>query len=464
MSVAVTIVAFVAALSTDTAAPTRARAQTEPVGIEKLQHLFFIVQENRSFDHYFGTFPGANGLPRTAGGGLATCVPNPYLGGCSKPYRVGSFDQMGGPHTKKASDIDINGGAMDGFIRALPATNPDACWIQPFTDACKPFVGPKGQPDVLSYYDERRIPNYWAYAEGFTLQDNLFAPTDSWTLPAHLYLMSGWSAYCADPADVLTCSSDLSLKDRATSWEYGEPAMYAWTDITYLLDQATVKWEFYVDKTTCWNPTTGCTWQSSGTRSIRNVLPGFTTHYDASNPDPWADLSDNIKSNESFFWKAKNDRLPQVGWFMPAPSYSEHPGDRQGTVRTGQAYVTRLINAIMQSPAWSSSAIILAWDDWGGFYDHVVPPRLDINGLGLRVPSIVISPYARPGYIDSQLLSFDSYLKLIEDRFLGGQRLPGDRPDPRPTIRETWPGYGDMVNAFDFTQAPLPPLVLDPTP
>ena len=107
---------------------------------------------------------------------------------------------------------------------------------------------------------------------------------------------------------------------------------------------------------------------------------------------------------------------------------SEHP---PALHQPGQAYVTGLVNAIMQGPDWSSTAIFLAWDDWGGFYDHVRPADGRSNGYGLRVPGIVISPYAKRGYIDHQTLSFDAYLKFIEDDFLGGQRIdPQDRRPP----------------------------------
>jgi phospholipase C len=122
-----------------------------------------------------------------------------------------------------------------------------------------------------------------------------------------------------------------------------------------------------------------------------------------------------------------------------------------------------LINAIMRGPDWKSTAIFLAWDDWGGFYDNVTPPRIDQNGYGLRVPGLVISPYAKRGYIDHQTLSFDAYLKFIEDDFLGGQRLDprtDGRPDPRPDVREDAPELGNLVKDFDFNQQPRPPLFL----
>jgi phospholipase C len=133
----------------------------------------------------------------------------------------------------------------------------------------------------------------------------------------------------------------------------------------------------------------------------------------------------------------------------------------------GQAYVTKLVNAVMQSSAWDSSAIFITWDDWGGFYDHVPPTKVDQMGYGIRVPALMISPYSRSGYIDHQTLSFDAYLKLIEDRFLGGERLDPatlGRPDPRPVVREELAALGDLAHEFDFTQSPRKPVVLDPTP
>jgi phospholipase C len=130
-------------------------------------------------------------------------------------------------------------------------------------------------------------------------------------------------------------------------------------------------------------------------------------------------------------------------------------------------HVTNIINAAMQGPDWDETAIFLTWDDWGGFYDHVEPPRVDLNGYGIRVPGIMISPWARAGTIDSQILSFDAYLRLIEDVFLDSQRLDPatmSRPDSRPTVREEVEILGDLLNEFDFGQVPLPPLILDPTP
>ncbi len=444
------------------AAPTFTPVGTDPVplagpsGIRKLDHLIFIVQENRSFDHYFGTFPGADGFPRDAQGRIDVCVPNPIRGGCSRPYRSTSQRFIGGPHDDVASDIDINRGAMNGFIESL---NPrqSACWSDPSQTGCKSIVGPKGQPDVMSYMTPAVIPNYWTYARRFVLQDRMFAPTDSWTLPAHLFLVSGWSAFCSDPSDVKTCRSDVGMDEPETQWQYGQDPIYGWTDITRLLDGADVPWRYYVGGGTCWDDPPCPRNEKPRSTATRNVVPGFVD-------SAKTDLQDNIRGYGAFYTSAKSGKLPAVSWIVPAEGNGEHPAALRGTIRSGQRHVTRLINAVMRGPAWGSTAIFLTWDDWGGFYDHVEPPVVDVNGYGLRVPAMVISPYAKRGYIDHQTLSFDAYLKFIEDRFLGGERLPGKPVEPRPTIREDLPILGDIRRAFDFSQDPRPPLILDPVP
>jgi phospholipase C len=145
---------------------------------------------------------------------------------------------------------------------------------------------------------------------------------------------------------------------------------------------------------------------------------------------------------------------------------SEHPPD---SISNGQAWVTKLVNAVMNGPEeqWLHTAIFVTWDDWGGFYDHVKPIQVDPDGYGIRVPGFLISPFARGSTIDHQTLSFDAYLKLIEDRFLFGDRidpLSDGWPDSRPTVRENAPRLGDLSLEFDWTQDPIPPLILQPLP
>jgi phospholipase C len=427
-------------------------------GLDKLEHLIFIVQENRSFDHYFGTYPGADGL--TFRGGVSqNCARDAVLDERVCVYPTDRIEFRGGPHNRAAAVAAINGGAMDGFIDALPQTRR---WCVDRTSReCAPYLGPDLQPDVMSYLDREDLPNYWTYADRFVLQDRMFAPTDGWTLPAHLFLVSAWSAYCPDPGDPMSCVSNVDLKDEQERWEYGEEPIYAWTDITWLLDRHDVSWAYYVATGTCSIPP--CDDAEDGasvkTPSAKNPLPGFTAVHET-------DQLDHIQTHDDFRRAVRSGTLPSVVWIVPGNNVSEHPQSSQG-IDAGMAYVTRLINTVMKSDYWASSAIFLTWDDWGGFYDHVLPPVVDANGYGLRVPGLVIGPYAKRGYIDHQTLTFDAYLKLIEDRFLGGRRLDprtDGRPDSRPTVREEVEILGDLTLAFDFDREPRRPLILDPTP
>jgi phospholipase C len=422
-----------------------------------LKHLIFIVQENRSFDHYFGTFPGADGIPMRHGH-PSVCVPDPVLARCVPPYHTSSQLQQGGPHAQRHSRADVDGGRMDGFIR-MAIDSPIFCADHRSLPSCASYLGPQGQPDVMSYMTQREIPNYWAYARNFVLQDHMFAPADSWTLPAHLFLVSAWAAHCNDPHDPMSCSSDLSLSAEAAVQRAKEDrALYAWTDITYLLHEQGVDWAYYVGDDTC---AFECTNVQGVQRTVaqQDPLPWFTTVRQNHQVQ-------NIRPHEDYFRQAADGTLPTVSWVMPYTGVGEHPGAGEPVWR-GQRHVTQVVNAAMNGPDWDQTAIFITWDDWGGFYDHVRPPRIDVNGYGIRVPGLMISPWADAGTIDSQTLSFDAYLKLIEDLYLGGQRLDPatmSRPDSRPTVREDVRILGNLLEEFDFTQEPLPPMILDPRP
>jgi len=418
-------------------------------GIHKIQHVIVIMQENRSFDTYFGTFPGADGFP-TQNGKFAVCVPDPKHHTCVYPYHDPADLNHGGPHTAANAVADIDGGKMDGFI-AQAESGVGSC-INPNLPACSPG----GSTDVMGYHDAREIPNYWTYAEQFVLQDHMFEPNASWSLPAHLYMVSEWSAYCRKAGDPMSCINRLQYPaDPDTP---GSKPDYAWTDLTYLLFKHQVSWKYYIqsgNEPDCEDDAADCppVHQDAKTLGIWNPLPYFdTVRQDGQ--------LGNITDVTNFYAAAKAGTLPAVSWITPSAPNSEHP---PALISDGQAWVTSLINAAMQSPDWDSTAIFLAWDDWGGFYDQVVPPHVDENGYGLRVPGIVISPYAKKGYIDHQTLSFDAYAKFIEDDFLGGARLDpktDGRPDPRPTVREDVPILGDLTADFDFTQPPRAPLLL----
>jgi phospholipase C len=433
-----------------------------PSGINKIRHVVVIMQENRSFDSYFGTYPGANGIPMN-NGVPAVCAPDPVLKTCIKPSPDHKDVNVGGPHAAASARNDINTGPMLGFVREV--RNAQHACTNVNNPNCALLGSPRASTDVMGYHSQSDIPNYWAYAKNFVLQDRMFQPNASWSLPEHLFQVSEWSAACTAHNRPASCRN--ALEQPGPTPPNGPPLrpskagapIYAWTDLTYLLHKHNVSWGYYVVAGTepdCEdNAAITCApvKQNARTPGIWNPLPYFDTVRNNGQLG-------NIQSVDRFFKAAKRGTLPAVSWVVPSGDLSEHPPAR---VSAGMSYVTSLVNAVMRGPDWSSTAIFVAWDDWGGFYDHVVPPKVDANGYGLRVPGLVISPYAKRGYVDHQTLSFDAYVKFIEDDFLGGRRLDpatDGRPDPRPTVREKVRILGDLRNDFDFTRPPRPPMLL----
>jgi len=191
---------------------------------------------------------------------------------------------------------------------------------------------------------ESDIPNYWTYARDFVLQDHMFEPVASWSLPSHLYMVSAWSAECSDQNEAASCRSDLARKHAENTLD----TPFAWTDLTWLLNRHHVSWAYYLDG----GPKGPG--KKNGVPPIWNVLPRFTdVHQDQQ--------VGNVQPLDSFFAAVHAGTLPAVSWISPNKKDSEHPSAK---VSAGQSYVTRLVNAIMQGPEWNTTAIFLSWDDW----------------------------------------------------------------------------------------------------
>ena len=462
----VILLAYAGPAQAKTVAKTTHGRVTTVNGIHKIRHVVVIMQENRSFDNYFGTFPGVDGITMTDGQ-PTVCIPDRRRSRCVSPFLDVTDVNGGGPHSQSASATDVNGGKMNGFANVRDSSL-GTC-NSPSDPACvrkKLLI-----PDVMGYHNAQQIPNYWDYAKNFVLADHMFEAVDSSSIAAHLYMVSGWSAYCANTAP-LSCTNEIKGPDPFKTFDQavgqeiltGKTSInLAWTDLTWLLYHQHVSWAYYIQKGNQPDCANGANEvcpkisQSYSTPGIWNPLPLFTdVHLD--------NQLGNIKPLDSFLSSAKDGTLPSVSWITPSGANSEHP---PASVHQGQAYVTALINAVMEGPDWNSTAIFLGWDDWGGFYDNVAPPTIDKNGFGMRVPFIVISPYAKSHFIDHQVLSSDAMLKFIEDDFLGGARLnptTDGRPDPRPDVRENMPQLGNLVNDFNFAQRPRPPLLLATNP
>src|SRR4051794_500189 len=491
----------------------RTRRVTRVRGIHHIRHVVVIMQENRSFDSYFGTFPGADGLPRRHGH-FTSCIPDPRAAfRCLRPFHDPHQVNAGAAHGAHAFALDLDHGRMNGF--GVTADLPTGRGCGGDARVCQT----SSPPDVMGFHTAREIPNYWHWAREYTLQDHLFEPNGSWSLPAHLYMVSEWSARCAVPNDPHSCRNDIALGGyhvgaiagrtrgealrvrrelravapclgrhgvplrrnglphlhsarmaaamracggrlpRALASQLESQTNFAWTDLTYLMHQRRVSWRYYVQpgrSPDCADGDGPCQprRQNASTPDIWNPLPEFATVRQDHQVK-------NIRPAKAFARAALRGRLPAVSWVVPDQKHSEHP---PATPRAGERYVTRLVDAVMRGPDWPSTAIFLTWDDWGGFYDHVAPPKVDGNGFGFRVPGIVISPYARRGHVDHQTLSFDAINRFIEDDFLGGRRIDprtDHRWDPRPDVRENEPILGDVARDFNFSRPPARP---DPVP
>jgi phospholipase C len=434
-----------------------------------------VMMENRSFDNYFGTYPGADGLPRRHGQ-FTSCLPDPRTGGCQRPYHDSNFIDGGAAHGDTDFTADLDGGRMDGFISNAEAQSD--LWCTGSGAACNV----KRPVDVMGYHTAHELPTYWSYAKHFVLQDHMFEPVGAWSAVAHLFEVSEWSATCSNGWVASSCRSSIAttwplarggttvfcllspvlhvlhMAQGCTPSPQAPSPAFAWTDMTYLLYKHHVSWGYFVTPggaPDCENGSATChtTQVSAGTNNLWNPLAGFATVRQDNQLG-------NIQTTAQFLSLARAGRLPAVSWLAPDAPHSDHP---DADVRAGQAFVANIVNTVERGPDWRSTAIFLAWDDWGGFYDNAVPPTVGGVPYGFRVPALVISPYARPGFIDHQTMSFDAYNKFIEDDFLGGARLDprtDGRPDPRPTVREDLPHTGDLSRDFNFHQRPHPPLIL----
>lgn len=390
-----------------------------------LKHIIIIMQENRSFDEYFGVYPSVNGIPA----GVSLTI-RPGSTQTVSPYLETNPNPRGGPHSWEAAHEAYDNGKMDGFV-----------WTS--------------GPNAMGYYDYHMLPYYWTYAANYVLFDNFFESVLSYSLPAHLYLVAGQSGgYVTGKAppvfDVKTIMEEL--QSAGISWKY-----YVGTNFPGQFNPLLMNED--PDPTDNW--VTGNVWLNSTDDAGGTVAPQAinldqmsTPRYGLWNPlphiagimnDPTL-LSHDVPGSE-FYKDIQSGQLPQVSWIMPAEPVSEHPN---AGPEPGQKYVVGLVNTIMQSQYWKDSAIFVLWDDWGGFYDHVPPPMPDQYGLGFRVPALLISPYARQNYVSHRLYEFSSFLTLIEDQF-GLKALTSRDANAN--------SFGDE---FNFNQPPHAPLTLNP--
>ena len=362
-----------------------------------IEHFVVLMQENHTFDNYFGTYPGADGIPE------GTCMPvnptDPENTECIESFHIGDRASEDLDHSLPTFKMQYNKGKMDGFVYALYERNQNGAM-------------------AMAYYDERELPYYWNLADEYVLFDKFFTSDHGGSFANHIYWVSG------------------ERGGNGVSKE-GYPDLVTIFD---RLEEKGISWKFYVQN---YDPyiTYRTAHEIIGNRASQVIwvpllnIPRFLD-------DP--ELSSHLVDLNEYYADLENGTLPAVAYIVPAGA-SEHP---PGSVRSGQKFVKGLIQALMRSSVWDSSAFLLVYDDWGGWYDHVEPPQVDEFGYGFRVPAIMVGPYVKRGHIDSTIFDFTSILKFIENNW-----------DLEPLTKRD-ANANSLVSAFDFSIAPREPVFI----
>jgi phospholipase C len=363
-----------------------------------IEHLIVLMQENHTFDNYFGTYPGADGFPAD------TCVPvNPFdlsSTACVEPFHIGDQPIENLDHSRRTFRLQYNEGGMDGFVHALNIRNQDGSL-------------------ALGYYDDRELPFYWNLADEYVLFDRFFSSAAAGSFRNHVYWVTG---------------SPGRGRDRATPEGLGDlPTIFD------RLEEKGLTWKFYIQN---YDPTISYRSLVEGAPRPPQVEWVPLLSIDRYLDDPA--LFSLITGLDQFYEDLESGNLPSVSYIKTIGS-SEHP---PGSLQAGQRVARTMLHALMLSDFWPRSAFLITYDDWGGWYDHVPPPQVDEHGFGFRVPALLVSPYARRGYVDSTVLDYTSILKFIEVNW-GLEPL---------TDRDAQANNFD--SAFDFSQDPRPARII----
>lgn len=363
--------------------------------ITAIQHTVFIVKENHTFDNYFGTYPGADGATTglTSTGQVVplTEMPDVYQAQLCNGW--------------SCAIQAIDGGKMDKFDLI------------------------SGALSAYKQVSEADIPNYWSYARQFVLVDQYFMSVHGPSVPNYFYIIAAQSGGVIDDGDPgagTLCDGtpygNVAVINSTGAITYQAPC-FDFQTLADSLHNAGLTWKYYGDGI-----------PGGVFDSIRHIRASPT----------WPD---HVASSAQFLTDVQNGQLPAMSWLFPPSGKTDHPPE---SVCEGENWSVQQMNAVMQGPQWNSTAVFIAWDDFGGFYDHVPPPQLDLMGLGPRVPLLIISPFAKPGYISHTASEHSSVLKFVETRY----KLPA------LTARDAM--ASDLLDSFDFGQQLQPPLILQP--
>ena len=358
-----------------------------------ISHVVIMVQENRSFDNFFATYPGADGPPRGKNGApLGKTPPRKTAHGTSTTYplkKVDLAEHLQPVYRYANYRDDYDGGKMDGF------------WNQQV----------QGRPGsvLYQYVDPKQIAPYWSMAKQYVLGDHLFQTVGSSSFPSHQDLIAGSTSInkteeVVDPPNNMPWGCDAPYGTRTTllttSGKYplpGPSPCFKYRTLRDVLDEKGVSWKYYVPQL---HGPGGQVWSAfDAIRAVR-YGPEWTSNVSSPETNVYADISKGT--------------LPAVSWVIPDFQNSDHSDT---TTDTGPSWVASVVNAIGKSQYWNGTVIIVVWDDWGGFYDHVAPPQYGPGSLGFRVPMLIVSPYAKKGYVAHHVYEFGSILRFVESTF-----------------------------------------------
>ncbi len=395
-SLAATLVVGSLSVSCGGGTTQQSQPPTPVVPMGAIQHVVFIVKENRTFDNYFGTYPGAEGA---TSGTTSTGQVVPLT---QEPDRL----PQDICHSWQCALRAIDNGKMDGF-------NID------------------GGTLAYTQFTQANLPNYFAYAHQFVLADHMFSSLHGPSFPNHLYTIAGQSGSAINnpSSGIWGCDAPANATVPVLGMNGNITLQFPCFDFQTLADSlqaANISWKYYAPG----QGQSGYIWSAyDAINHIRNT----------------AVWSAHVISDTQFVSDASSDNLPTVSWLVTSSAQSEHP---PASACQGENWTVQQLNALMQGPAWNSTAVFLTWDDYGGFYDHLPPPDLDTFGLGPRVPLLIISPYAKQDFISHTPYEFASVLKFIEERFnlqaLGTRDVTAN----------------DMMDSFNFSQTPQSPFIL----
>ena len=391
----------------ETPTPPAIREAVKPAagdGVQKIQHVVFLIKENRTYDHYFGTYPGGDGATSgmTSSGKTIRLAHAPD----ETPWDIG--------HSWRDALIAINKGKMDKFDLV---ENGDM-------DGYK-----------LSYTQMREhdIPNYFRYARNFVLADRMFSSMAGPSFPNHLFTVAAQDDGVLDNPHPnhynWGCDSDDDQSvpvQKPGAILTTEPPCVDFQTLADRLEAAHISWKYYAP------PKGKYGYQWSTLDAIKHIRESALWNL-------------HVVNDDQFISDALNGKLPAVSWLVTGDD-SEHP---PLSTCAGENWTVRQLNAAMKGPDWNSTVVFVTWDDFGGFYDHVPPPTTETYSLGPRVPLLIISPYARKGFVSHTQYEFSSFLKFAEIRF------------HLPPLTDRDSKAGDMLDSFDFNQEPLPTLIME---